>query len=180
MGRHKLVLPWGDTTVIGQVVRTVLQAGLEEVVVVTGASHQEVDLALRDQPVCLALNSRFEEDQMILSVQTGLRMLSPRAEAALLCLGDQPQLEVTTVQQVLEIYRARGATLIIPSFQMRRGHPWLIDRSLWQEFLDLQPPTTMRDYLNCHADQITYVEVDQGTILLDLDTPEDYQKYAPL
>ncbi len=39
MGRPKLILPWGDTTVLGQVVATFAAAGIEDILVVTGGAR---------------------------------------------------------------------------------------------------------------------------------------------
>jgi molybdenum cofactor cytidylyltransferase len=54
-----------------------------------------------------------------------------------------------------------------------------VERALWQELLALKYPQSPRDFLNFHAEQIDYVDVDTPTILADLDTPEDYQKSHP-
>jgi CTP:molybdopterin cytidylyltransferase MocA len=62
---------------------------------------------------------------------------------------------------------------------MRRGHPWLLDRSLWPEVMSLQPPRTLRDVLNEHASQIEYLVVANDSILRDVDTPQDYENQRP-
>jgi molybdenum cofactor cytidylyltransferase len=69
--------------------------------------------------------------------------------------------------------------LIVPSYQKHRGHPWLIDCSLWGEVLALKPPENLRDFLRAKTEQIHYLEVDSPSILQDLDTPEDYQRFRP-
>ena len=70
-------------------------------------------------------------------------------------------------------------SIVVPSHQMRRGHPWLVARELWDEILELRAPKSMRDFLNAHKDEIFYVECDSPRILQDLDTPADYLKYKP-
>jgi molybdenum cofactor cytidylyltransferase len=62
---------------------------------------------------------------------------------------------------------------------MKRGHPWLVARSLWSQILAIKSPETPRDFINQYADEIQYVEVDTPSILADLDTPEDYQNSRP-
>ena len=132
MGQPKMVLPWGDTTVIGQVVRTLSLAQLREIVVVTGGARQEVEAALKEFPARTVYNPRYAEDQMALSLQVGLASLSPGMDAALIALGDQPQIQLEVVQQVLRGYQESRALLVFPSYQMRRGHPWIIARQLWE------------------------------------------------
>jgi molybdenum cofactor cytidylyltransferase len=119
---------------------------------------------------------------MLSSLQCGLRFLSAQsagAEAALIGLGDQPQIQAGAVRQICESFRERKALLIVPSYQMRRGHPWLVERSLWDGLLELGPPQSPRDFLNRHAAGIVYVEMDTASILADLDTPQDYQNARP-
>ena len=116
---------------------------------------------------------------MLTSLQIGLRAQKPSAEAALVCLGDQPQIEEGSVRSVCEAFAKSKSNLVVPSYQMRRGHPWLVARTLWDEILSTPPENSMRDFLNAHAREIEYVNLNTPTILQDLDTPEDYLKYKP-
>lgn len=179
MGRPKLILPWGDTTVIGRVVEVLFQAGVAPVVVVTGGSNAQVEAVLKEQPVRLVFNPRYQEDQMVLSLQIGLEAIVKEVEAVLVVLGDQPQIELSVVRAVIESASQSSAALVVPSFQMRRGHPWLAKRVLFSALLDIRPPATLRDFLFEHANEIEYLTVDNPSILQDLDTPEDYQRLAP-
>jgi molybdenum cofactor cytidylyltransferase len=179
MGRPKMSLSWGGTTVIGQVVRTLSEAGLGEIVVVTGGAREEIEAALKGQEARLAFNPDYAEGEMARSLQVGLSALSEAAQAALVALGDQPQIETGIVQAVLNLFLENKADLVVPSYHMRRGHPWIVARSLWPEVLALKPPQTLRDFLNAKAGQIRYLPVDSPSVLMDLDTPEDYRKYSP-
>jgi molybdenum cofactor cytidylyltransferase len=105
--------------------------------------------------------------------------MSDQAQAALIGLGDQPQVQEESVRRVCEAYRESKSQLIVPSFQMRRGHPWLVARPLWDELLQMHPPGSSRDFLKRHASEIHYVEVDTPSILADLDTPDDYHRSRP-
>ena len=97
----------------------------------------------------------------------------------LVTLGDQPQIEVNTIEILRVAYQSLRPSIVIPSYNMRRGHPWIVDRSLWAEILDLQPSKTLRDFLLVHSDDIYYVEVQNNSILRDLDTETDYTRERP-
>jgi molybdenum cofactor cytidylyltransferase len=116
---------------------------------------------------------------MIYSLQAGLDTLPNSVEAALIALGDQPQINKKIVSDLLATYQQHKAPLVIPSYQMRRGHPWIITRSLWRKLIDFDFPVTMRDFLNQHAHQIHYLPVDTDIVLRDLDTPADYHQQRP-
>lgn len=179
MGQPKMVLPWGDTTVIGQVVWVLRQAAIQKVVVVTGGARRQVEAALSGSAVKLVFNPHYDQEEMLVSLQHGLRALENNVEAALVVLGDQPQIKVEVVQSILTHYQIGQAPLIVPSFQMRRGHPWLVERKLWKSFFELGSDSTMRDFLNQFANQIDYLIVDTPSVLRDLDTPQDYQSQRP-
>jgi molybdenum cofactor cytidylyltransferase len=184
MGKAKMLLPWGEKRIITRVVDVLAEAGVDEVIVVTGGHRQRVEAELEGRGVITIYNPVHAQGGMLSSLQTGLRWLIYREEqqkkgkiacqAVLICLGDQPQVNPGVVRGILSTYQATGATLVVPSCQNRRGHPWLAARNLWQEMLNLQPPQTLRDFLNQHADQIHYLEVDDPSVLGDVDTPADY------
>ncbi len=183
MGRPKLTLPWGERSVIEQVVATLVGAGIAEIVVVTGGSREAVEGALTGYPVRLAHNTDDARVENLSSLQVGIRALAALScqalAASLVVLGDQPTIETGVVKAVIGTYRETGAPLVVPSYQMHRGHPWLVEHGLWTELLEMAEDQTMRDFLGAHEEKIAYVEVDSPGILKDMDTPEDYQKLRP-
>lgn len=179
MGRPKLVLPWGNHTVIWQVVDTLDAAGVRDIVVVTGAARELVEKALDGMQARLAYNPGYEDGEMLHSLQVGIQALLPIAEALLVTLGDQPMIEAAAIRRVAGHYLDTGAQLVIPSYQMRRGHPWLVGRKYWNELLSMPANQTMHDFIQRHADEIHYIVYDSPSILEDMDTPEDYQQNSP-
>jgi molybdenum cofactor cytidylyltransferase len=178
MGQPKMLLPWGKTTVLKTVIATYKAAGIDNVLVVTGGFKEQVEMLVKNSARCV-FNSNFAEGEMLSSVQTGLAVLEPEVEAVLIGLGDQPQVQERGVRLVADEYRKSGASIVVPSFQMRRGHPWLVTRIHWDEILNMRSSASLRDFLNRHADEIRYVELNNNSILQDLDTPEDYLKSKP-
>lgn len=176
MGQPKMLLPWGETTVIEHVITTFRNAGIEDILVVTGGAREQVEEAIRKYSVRAIHNNNYASGEMLSSLQHGLAALPDQVEATLIGLGDQPQVQEGTVRQICQAYQKDKLQLVVPSFQMRRGHPWLVIRPLWNEILAMQPPQSPRDFLNNHAREIYYVNVDTPSILADLDTPEDYRR----
>ena len=179
MGQPKMLLPWGSLTVIEHVVSTFLRAGIEDLVVITGGAHQQVAESLDRLSVRKIYNEEYAAGEMLSSLQWGIRHLGESTQAALIGLGDQPQVQESTIRAICKTYTESGSNLIVPSFERRRGHPWLVARSLWHELLTLQPTQSPRDFLNSHSAHIHYVDIDTPTILADLDTPDDYQRAHP-
>ena len=172
MRQQKLLMPWGGTTVLEKVIRTLQAAEIGDIVLVT---NSEIASQITHNELTVTLNNHGE---MLTSLQLGLRSQKPSAEATLVCLGDQPQIEEGSVRSVCEAFQKNNFDLIVPSYQMRRGHPWLVARPLWDEILGMRGGS-MREFLNAHTEEIKYVNLDTPAILQDIDTPEDYLKYKP-
>ncbi|NWG05676.1 MAG: nucleotidyltransferase family protein [Chloroflexi bacterium] len=179
MGQSKMLLPWGETTVLGQVISVLQSAGLEDVVTVTGGFREQVEELAKRFGLRTVFNPEYDSSEMLSSIQCGLRSLNAEAEAALICLGDQPQVQERSVRMVREAFEQSRSRIVVPSYRMRRGHPWLVARPLWDEILRMKFPQSPRDFLNNHAKEIAYVEIDNTSILEDLDTPEDYLRFKP-
>ncbi len=179
MGKPKLILPWGNRTVIEQVVSTLRQAGIDDILLVTGGSREQVEQALVDYKVSFAYNEKYETHEMLTSLQAGILASDPALNALLVVLGDQPAIRSEVFESIVEKYYQEPTSLIIPSYRMRRGHPWLVDKRLWDELLEMPAEKTLRDFLVAHNQDITYVVVDTPTILSDIDTPDDYESQRP-
>lgn len=179
MGQPKMILPWGKGTVIEQVVRVLSDSGVSPIFVVTGGAHEKVADALRNFSAKLVHNELFEETEMLQSLQLGLSGLPDDIQASLVVLGDQPQITREVVSGVIGRFVQNRNPLVVPSYQMRRGHPWLAAREYWSEILHMDQGESLRGFLAAHAKEIDYLIVDTPSILMDLDTPQDYQREKP-
>lgn len=179
MGQPKMLLPWGNTTVLEHVISVFMRAKVDDIVVVTGGAREQVENSIAKHSVQYIHNGEYSTGEMLSSIQCGLRALTPQTEAALVGLGDQPQVQEGTVRMVCEALHKTKSNIIVPSYRMRRGHPWLVTHKHWNDLLELKSPQSPRDFLNAHSNEIQYINLDDPYILADLDTPEDYQKWHP-
>lgn len=177
MGSLKMLLPWRDKTIIEQSVDNLIKAGVCDIVVVTGGTSIEIEEILCEYPVKLIYNPDYENGEMLVSFQCGLRALNHATRAGFMVLGDQPEIPSYVVKSLWKLFMESPGGIIIPSFNMRRGHPWLVDRIYWPEIINLSPPQTLRNFISDHQSELQYLNVDTDSILQDLDTPEDYYKH---
>jgi molybdenum cofactor cytidylyltransferase len=176
MGVQKLLLPWHGKTVIETVVDTLTHSNITEIVVVTGRDAEQIASVLKSKPVQVIYNPDFADGNMVTSLRTGLKALRERVDAILMVLADQPQMKESTAKLLVDKWNLYPDSLCIPSYQMHRGHPWVIPARLWDNLTSLESHQTMRDFIRINEHEIRYVVVDTATILADLDTPEDYEK----
>jgi molybdenum cofactor cytidylyltransferase len=179
MGCAKLLLPWKNTTILGYIVSVLTSNGIKDIIVVIRPNHDQLSEHIQDlsneYPVRFVLNDSFKPEDMLTSIHYGLKAIKSSLTAALIVLGDQPQIEKDTIHRILLSHQQTKSSIVIPSFSMRRGHPWLIPNHLISQFIHLQHPLTPRDFLKKHEDEINYVIIDNDSILKDIDTPDDYE-----
>jgi molybdenum cofactor cytidylyltransferase len=188
MGEPKQLLPWGSTTVLAAVVANLAAAGAAPVVCVVGHRGAEMAALLAGSPACIVKNPDYLSGEMLSSYQAGIGHLSAGTLAAfgqvapllgaLLALGDQPHIPASVIAQVIAQARRTPDALVIPSFHMRRGHPFYLPAALWPELLALPPGDTLRTLVRRHEAAIIYVALDTDAILRDIDTPADYRELS--
>jgi molybdenum cofactor cytidylyltransferase len=175
MGAPKQLLPVDGQPMVRHVVETVCAAGLAQVVVVVGARARPVAQALAGLPIQILFNESWARG-MSDSLKTGLDALRPEIQAALIVLADQPGLTADLLQSLITRYQSTQARLVAPYYQGRRGNPVLFDRVLFQELRAVDGDRGGRDILQQHRDSIEQVDVDTPSVLMDVDTFEDYER----
>lgn len=175
MGRPKPLLPWNGATLIAHIVDALQSSQVHGTNVVTGHQGAEVAQALAGTTARCIPNPDYR-DGMLSSVRAGLRALAEQTDAVLLCLCDQPHLPPALVDGLIDCYDADVARIVVPSTQGRRGHPLLFSFDYRDEILAGYDDTGLRGLLERHADALLHWNTDDGGILVDLDTPEDYAR----
>ena len=172
MGRNKLMIPFGESTVIRHVVSVLAEAGLGEIVVVTGHEAGLVQGALEGLPCRFVLNESFREG-MGSSISSGVRAASPDAEGFLIVLGDMPYLNSILILQVGHI--GQTGRIVVPRHGGRWGNPVLFGAKSRGELESLSGDIGARDILLRHADRLLFVEAESERTLEDIDLPSDMQ-----
>lgn len=177
MGRTKQLLPWGDTTILGQVLRNLKGSAVYDILVVSGHEAEKIEALAAVEDIAAIRNTQYAIGEMLSSLQTAVVQLPPYIDAVLVMLADQPQITPDIIDQLLHVYWQGQAKLIAPSFEGKRGNPVLIDRAHFVELLALPAGAAPRDLLKRHPARL--VPLDSDTILLDLDEWERYVGERP-
>lgn len=179
MGRCKLDLHWNDSTILGSILTALDNECIERIVVVSGAYPAEVETIVRsfthahsEARVEIVHNPKFNNGEMTDSIRVGLEWLK-ESDGVLITLGDQPNIESEIVRTIIKAFISES-DLVVPSYNLRRGHPWLVGSRYFQELEQLSAGYTMRTFLNSHSQEITYVDADHQSAFLDIDSWDDY------
>ncbi|RIE17536.1 NTP transferase domain-containing protein [Candidatus Cryosericum septentrionale] len=181
MGSNKLTLPLGPGTVVGCVVATAL-AACDSVIVVIGLHDQGTRTAVEQAARALGAEGRLDvvegvpyDPGMFISVQAGLRRVTG-ADVVLIFPGDIPLTLPETAIAVKDAISEGQADVAVPSCGGRRGHPVAISTRCVPELLAMSERSTLRQFMTVHASTTKLVPVDDRGMLLDMDTPDEYDR----
>lgn len=173
MQEQKLLLPFHGETIIRKVVTKAMHAANGKVMVVLGSHSKEVREQAGSNGLEFCFNPVYESG-MLSSVICGFDALPEDAKAAILFLGDQPQIPDTVPGRIMEAWKNSGKGIVIPVFTGKRGHPVLIETKYKKEIKQLDPNKGLKALMEKFNGDVHEVECNSPEITRDIDTPADY------
>jgi CTP:molybdopterin cytidylyltransferase MocA len=180
MGRPKALLPDPEgRPFVARLVRTFSAAGCSVITVVTGRDHGAIVAALAADrlPVDPVVVKNPDPSRgQLSSLWVGLDAVgAPEVEAVLVTLVDVPMVKASTIRQIVDAWRVRGAPIVRPAIGERHGHPVLFDRALFDELRRVPLAQGAKAVVRAHAARVVNVPVDDEGCLVDVDTPAEYE-----
>lgn len=179
LGRPKQLERWGETTLLGHVIDQVRRFSVDEIWVVLGSDIDEI-LERVDLDDCGVVENPEWEEGIASSLRVGLDALlqKSRADAALIVIGDQPQLDQRVVAEVVDTFARAGRPVVIPKYRYTWGNPVLVDRSLWPRLMSLEGDEGARRLFQAHPEWVEEVWTDHLPPR-DVDTEADLTELRP-
>lgn len=177
MGTMKQLLPWGNKTILQQVVDTASGVNPTEIIVVLGHNADEISKVLQGKPVKIVVNNEFSKG-MSSSLKTALRHISPESDTYVFMLGDQPLVTVNMLQLLLAHHAASNLGITVPVYHNVKGRPVIIDSKYREELMTLKGEIGAKQVIDNHPDDVQEVPVDSEEVIVDIDTQEEYKKYS--
>lgn len=175
MGCQKLLLPLGGRPMIRTVVNEIRASPCDHICVVVREGESKIQRALPGCQVTFAVN-RSQSDDMLSSVRCGLQALPASFGWVLLALGDQPGLKRSLIARLISVAQDTSHSLVVPTYEGRRGHPLLFSVSCRDEVMTEFDGTGLRGLLSKHPDQVLEWPCESRAAIEDIDTLEDYDQ----
>jgi len=206
MGRDKALLPWppprGESyhpsegiAALSRVAappsnQTFLSSAIELlapfselVFVVAGKNKDSIAPVVYAAAASLVVNRNPERGQFS-SLQTGLHeVLNRGRDAAIVTLVDRPPCSPDTLRTLISTFRQcfeEQKWAVVPEFEGKHGHPIVIGREMIEAFLKTPVSSTARDVEHSLQSRVQYLPVNDGFVVANVDTPEEYQRLAGL
>lgn len=179
MGQWKPLLPLGSETVLERTVSSLLEGGAEQVVVVTGYRGAEAAALVQRRfgaAVRCVHNPDYACSDMLRSVQIGTAVL-PDCSGFYLLPGDMPFVSPETIASLFHHWQRHPCDVVFPVAQGRRRHPPFLSARLIPAVLHYDGEDGLRGLWLRLEGRMETLEVADPGVLVDLDTPEDYQRW---
>jgi CTP:molybdopterin cytidylyltransferase MocA len=175
MKGFKPLMRLGDMTILERGIRLFQTAGIEDIRVVVGYRCDDIIKILKPLGIRWLFNKQYQNG-MFSSVVTGIKSLQPDKQAFFILPADIPLVGRQTVLDLLAAHQVGRGKILHPCFRSRRGHPPLISTAYSHELIRWNGPKGLKSFLEKYESHAVNIEVADEGILIDLDTPVDYQK----
>lgn len=176
MGQPKALLPWGNGRVLEHVERIIMEAGIQDVVLVTGAHHKEISTAFPQHRSRICFNSDWASG-MGGSICVGTLFLMekyPELTGILIALIDQPLIHSEYLKKLIIKFESGSCNVVASEYKGTKGAPAIFGRSYFKNLLQLPKNQGAKSIINDAGSDVFLVSA--GDLANDMDTPEAYMK----
>ena len=176
MGNPKPLLPWNNDYLINHQISTLSESGVSEIIVVLGYKakliSQHISTAI---PTKVIINKHYLHGKTT-SIRAGFIAASNRISQMFLIGVDQPRTP-ELLNLLLHEHLKSGAFITQPVFHGKGGHPLIFNSNLFSELLTLEECRFgVRELITNHTNELNQVIVEDKSVTLDLNTPEEVTK----
>jgi molybdenum cofactor cytidylyltransferase len=169
---NKMLAEIGGKPLVRIATEQALASRAKPVIVVTGREREKVEQALAGLPVRFVHNPDFA-DGLGGSLKAGIGAVPEESDAAIVCLGDMPQVDSGLIDKLLAAFDPeRGALVVVPSIDGRRGNPVVWSRRFFADLMAISGDIGARHLIGQYAEAVVEVPVVGAAALTDVDTPE--------
>ena len=176
MGRPKALLDWRGRPLARWQADQLAEA-CDLVIPVLGARAAEIAAVLPERPTIRPALNRAWQRGRASSIRTAARQIPAAAETIIIVSVDQPA-TAEIVRKLLEhLQRRPDAQIAVPRRNGRNGHPAAFRATLLPELRQVsERGQGLKAIRQRHADATAFLETDDPTVLLDLNTLTDYER----
>ncbi len=172
MGDIKQLLPYKETCILGKVIESALESEEKDIHVVLGANASVIKNKIKKYPIKYIINENYERG-LSSSILCGIKTLSSY-DAVLISLGDQPKIDAIYLNKMISFFKKNKNCIVTSEYDDFNGVPAIFPKLFYTDLLKIKGDKGAKQLLNS---KLNYIKsMGSSEKLLDIDTPEDYQK----
>lgn len=180
MGKAKMLLPYGEQTILEHIVEEVQALNSAIICLVTGKYTTEIKAVIKDTSIALVPFANWQAG-MSASIQFGLSSLlekQPNIDAVLFVVSDQPFLDRQLLFKMIDAFQQSGKGIVAAQYPQQYGTPVLFSHQYFPEIRLLEGDRGAKKLVEKQLEDVVLVDFPLGA--LDIDTAEDYAKFQQL
>jgi molybdenum cofactor cytidylyltransferase len=171
-GTPKQLLPFGNTTLLGQAVRNANASALDRLVVVLGRASEELRATVDFGRAEVVENTAYGTG-CASSLLAGLDAAGEECDAIALLLGDQPGVRSEFIDHVIATWQQTRPWAAVTSYLENLGHPFVFAREAFADLRSLHGDKAVWKMIEAHPERVSRIEI-QAPLPPDVDSPGDY------
>ena len=177
-GRPKQLLRLKNRCLIERVLDAALDSKLSKIILVLGYAHQKIQQTLgkklQHAKLQIEVNPNYQKGQSH-SLQLGLSPIISTFPAAMFLLADQPLVDASTINFLLEKFWSADKDICVPTFHGKRGNPSIFSQKFYKQIMAIKGDVGARQLIKTHPERVLEIEINNPHFFLDVDTPEDFK-----
>lgn len=174
MGSFKPGLQIGGKTVIARLIASFYDAGIKDIVVVSGHNREVLKSLIKGFDVTESYNENFPKG-MFTSIQAGVQKTDKALRGFFLIPVDCPLLEAETIDLLVSNIRD-DSSFVVPCYRGKKGHPLYIPMKYRDEILNYDGNGGLKAITDKYDDQMIRIETGRESTVMDMDTPAAYEE----
>lgn len=175
--RPKALLQLQNVPLINRHLIALSGAGVDEVVVVTGFYHEQIEPLVHAFPVQIIRNEDPARGQAS-SVRLGVEAIGDRFDAVIMMLCDQPLVNAADITSLIAAFKKRPyGEIVMPCVNGQRGNPIVLSGKAIGDILAAGQNMYCRKYMDAHPELICHDETDNEHFVTDVDTEQDLAEF---
>lgn len=182
-GEPKQLLELGGMPVLDWTLKACLESQLDSIYLILGYKHREISSGISEKIRCslrnIIVNKHYRKGQST-SLQAGMLAIRDTYPSAMFILGDQPLIDHSTINHLLECFWASEKNICVPFYQKKRGNPVIFSDLFYDKINNIKGDIGARRIIEDHPDHILSVPVKRLSFFQDIDTRKDFEKLQAL
>ena len=175
MGDHnKLLLLIDGKPMIYSVCRMVLDAKVNQIILVTGYQNNEVEQSIPKGINKIVCNRNWESGMMS-SIHAGMSRLEKDVDGNMIVLGDMPLISTMTINKIIRKFsKYNGNHIVYPIYDDKQANPVIFPRKYFPEILNSKGDRGCKKVLKKYPRDSIGIDIDSDEVIIDCDTRDDY------
>jgi len=175
MGQPKQLLPWKDTTLLGNAIHNGTTSMAKAIYVVLGANAKSIRKEIMDSEIEVIENPDWQHG-IGSSIAIGIKMLLKKDndfDGILIMLADQPLIDKDYLNLMIISFYSQRERIIATAYKNRAGVPALFDKAYCNELADLKNDFGAKELIDQSKGKIFTINPNNKSV--DIDTQSEYQ-----